>query len=57
MFDTYDGKLISTSNELIKRHEILKPKKLITTPSGDKVIDFGQNLVGWVEFTSNGQKD
>lgn len=57
MFDTYDGKLISTSNELIKRHEIFKPKKLITTPSGDKVIDFGQNLVGWVEFTSNGQKD
>lgn len=25
--------------------------KLITTPNGEKVIDFGQNLAGYVEFT------
>lgn len=55
--DSYDGLLVSSSNEMIKRHEIIKPQKLITTPSGDKVIDFGQNLVGWVEFKSNGKKD
>jgi len=56
-FDTYNGLLISSSNEMIKRHEILKPQKLITTPSGDKVIDFGQNIVGWVEFNTNGKKN
>jgi alpha-L-rhamnosidase len=55
--DTYDGLLIATTNEMIKRHEVIKPQALITTPSGDKVIDFGQNLVGWVEFTSDGKKD
>lgn len=55
-FDSYEGQLISTSNEMIKKHEIFKPKELIITPSGDKLIDFGQNLVGWVEFTTEGKK-
>lgn len=30
--------------------ETLSPQALITTPQGDLVIDFGQNLTGWVEF-------
>ncbi|MBE5910135.1 glycoside hydrolase family 78 protein [Pseudobutyrivibrio sp.] len=29
----------------------LLPKEIITTPEGDTVIDFGQNLTGWVEFS------
>ena len=28
--------------------------KIITTPNGEKVIDFGQNLAGYVEFTIKG---
>lgn len=28
----------------------LKPVELITTPSGKKVLDFGQNLVGWLRI-------
>ena len=54
--DDYKGILVSTSNEMIKRQETLVAKELITTPSGDKVIDFGQNLTGWVEFKANGKK-
>lgn len=27
--------------------------KIITTPNGETVIDFGQNLAGYVEFTLN----
>ncbi|MDE7243604.1 MAG: glycoside hydrolase family 78 protein, partial [Oscillospiraceae bacterium] len=27
------------------------PTALLTTPQGDKIIDFGQNLSGWCEFT------
>lgn len=33
----------------ITKHEVF-PAKLINTPSGDCVLDFGQNLAGWVEF-------
>ncbi len=40
--------LIASENEPIKKHETFKAIKLITTPSGEKVLDFGQNLVGWV---------
>ena len=35
-------------NEPIKKHQELKPVKLIITPKGDKVLDFGQNMVGWI---------
>lgn len=48
----YQGKLDHTRNEMIKKREVLNAKELIITPSGDKVIDFGQNLVGWVQFKS-----
>lgn len=40
--------LVATYNEPAKKHETFKPIKVITTPKGEKVIDFGQNLVGWV---------
>lgn len=40
--------LIATYNEPVRKHETFKPQKNITTPKGEKVIDFGQNLVGWV---------
>lgn len=46
--------LVTTENELVKKHEILKPVKIFTTPKGEKVIDFGQNLVGWVTMKVNG---
>ena len=40
--------LIATYNEPITKHETFKAVRMITTPKGEKVIDFGQNLVGWV---------
>ncbi|MDA8762627.1 glycoside hydrolase family 78 protein [Flavobacteriaceae bacterium] len=51
--ESYAGMLDHTRNEMIKKREVLKAKELIITPSGDKVIDFGQNIVGWVQFKSN----
>jgi alpha-L-rhamnosidase len=47
--------LIATENEPVKKHEIFAPLKTFTTPKGEKVIDFGQNLVGWVHVKLNGQ--
>ena len=40
----YDN-LVSTFNEPIRKHETFKPIKIWTTPKGEQVIDFGQNLV------------
>jgi len=47
--------LIAQVNEPVKKHETFKALKLFTTPKGEKVIDFGQNLVGWVKFKVKGK--
>jgi len=46
--------LIGTQNELVKKHETFAPVKILQTPGGDQVIDFGQNLVGWVRMKVTG---
>lgn len=46
--------LIPTEAEPITKHESFKPVKIFTTPKGEKVIDFGQNLVGWVMMKAKG---
>jgi alpha-L-rhamnosidase len=46
--------LLATYNELVKKHETFKPVHIFTTPKGEKVIDFGQNLVGWVTVKAKG---
>ena len=47
--------LVATFNEPVRKHETFKPIKIITTPKGEKVIDFGQNLVGWVQMKVTGK--
>jgi alpha-L-rhamnosidase len=47
--------LLATYNEPVRKHETFKPLKIFTTPKGEKVIDFGQNLVGWVIVNANGK--
>jgi len=48
--------LVATNNEPVRKHETFKPVKIFTTPKGEKVIDFGQNLVGWVQLKVTGNK-
>ena len=46
---TFDNSILtSTVNEPVKKHEIFKALQIITTPKDERVIDFGQNLVGFV---------
>lgn len=47
--------LIATYNEPVKKHETFKPVKIFKTPKGEQVIDFGQNLVGWVIVKAKGK--
>jgi alpha-L-rhamnosidase len=44
------AKLVPQSGCCVKEHERFPAEKIFTTPSGDTVVDFGQNLAGWVEF-------
>jgi alpha-L-rhamnosidase len=46
--------LVATVNEPVKKHETFKPIKIFKTPKGEQVIDFGQNVVGWVQVKLNG---
>jgi len=46
--------LVATYNQPVTAHEIFHPVRIITTPKGEKVIDFGQNLVGWVVMKAKG---
>jgi alpha-L-rhamnosidase len=46
--------LVATYNEPIRKKETYKPVKIFKTPKGEQVIDFGQNLVGWVTIRVKG---
>lgn len=43
-------------NEPVRIIEEILPVKIIKTPMGETVIDFGQNMVGWVRFRVSGSK-
>ena len=59
LFDTEASEkfnLIPQQGEWIKEQERLAPIELIITPKGERVIDFGQNMTGYVEFKIKGKR-
>lgn len=48
--------LIDRRGEKIKEHEHLEVKEIIITPKGETVLDFGQNMTGYVQFRITGKK-
>jgi alpha-L-rhamnosidase len=40
----------------VVRHETLRPVRIWSSPSGRTLVDFGQNLVGWLRFTVRGPR-
>lgn len=40
----------------IRRVEELAPIQILRTPAGKVVVDFGQNISGWVRFTVEGER-
>ncbi len=64
MTPSYSGKakevskkanLVSSDNVSVKKHEKFLPK-LIITPSGKKVLDFSQNIAGFIGFNLTAKK-
>ncbi len=49
-------KLIPQVGELVHEHERIAPMRFILTPKGEKVIDFGQNMTGYVEVRIKGNR-
>lgn len=47
--------LFSQSGSKVTEIEAIKAVRIITTPEGDTVVDFGQNLTGWVHVNIKGQ--
>lgn len=45
-------KLVAGFGEPVRRVEVIKPVDQITTPTGKTIVDFGQNLVGYVKLTN-----
>ena len=57
--EDYDGPshtLIAQEGELIKEQEVVYPSELFVTPSGEIVIDFGQEVTGNVEIELNAKE-
>ncbi|REE92775.1 alpha-L-rhamnosidase [Paenibacillus taihuensis] len=48
--------LIPQENVPVRKIEELAPIAILHTPSGDTVLDMGQNMVGWVRFTVRGDE-
>lgn len=62
---TYSGRARITSHKVvptasnnvpIREKEHFTNPKVITTPSGKKVLDFGQNIAGYIQFSLNAKK-
>jgi len=56
LFDQSKKILIAPQGDVVKAIEEIKPVKLLTTPTGEKVFDMGQNMVGWVRLKVQGKK-
>ncbi|KAI0876440.1 extracellular glycosyl hydrolase family 78 protein [Hypoxylon argillaceum] len=48
------GRLTAPDGPPIRRLEEVELQEVITTPSGATVLDFGQNLVGWLRLNVSG---
>lgn len=48
--------LLDRQGEKVVEHERLSPVEIIKTPKGETVLDFGQNMTGYVEFKIKGEK-
>lgn len=47
--------LVATQSEGVREREVFKPKSIFVTPKGEHVIDFGQNLTGWIRMKAQGK--
>lgn len=54
--DEVKTELVAQVGEFVAEHERVAPMEIITTPKGERVIDFGQNMAGYVEIRAHGNR-
>jgi alpha-L-rhamnosidase len=54
--DDLKNSLVAQDGEWSTEHERLRPVEVLRTPKGETVIDFGQNLTGYVEVKIKGKR-
>ncbi|UQN09161.1 glycoside hydrolase family 78 protein [Deinococcus sp. QL22] len=47
--------LVAPNGPPVRRIQTVNPVAIMTSPSGKTLVDFGQNLVGWIRFTVQGE--
>lgn len=48
------GRLVPAISAPVVRHEAVRPQRIWQSPAGRTLLDFGQNLVGWIRCTVRG---
>ncbi|MBQ4047980.1 MAG: family 78 glycoside hydrolase catalytic domain [Clostridia bacterium] len=51
LFEKSMDNLIPQEGEIICEQERIRPRRIFQTPKGETVVDFGQEVTGYVEFT------
>lgn len=46
--------IVAQVGPFIRRHEELRPVSILHSPRGETILDFGQNMVGWVKMRVRG---
>ncbi len=54
--DNTQNLLIAQEGETVKEQERLSVKEVIITPKGETVLDFGQNITGYLEITADAKE-
>ncbi len=55
LLDRTQENLIPQQGEKITEQNRVHAKRIFTTPAGERVVDFGQEVTGYVQFTVTGQ--
>ncbi len=54
LLDVDRTRFVPRSGPLVTRQDVLRPSRITRSPSGATLVDFGQNLVGWVRMRGRG---
>lgn len=54
LFDHSKEILVAQVGPFVKRFEEIQPIEILCSPKGETILDFGQNMVGWVQVRVRG---